>query len=94
MEVCGNFKVFLVVKKNDKDMLELFEKVKKLVDVVNMKEFFVVKVEIFICVDIFFLFIIMLISVIVFEMRRIMERFGYFIRYKDCKICNFVLVFL
>ncbi|CAH8358665.1 unnamed protein product [Eruca vesicaria subsp. sativa] len=95
LKVSGNPKfVPAVVKKNDKDTLELFEIAKKSADVANAKGLLAAKAETSICVDTLSLLIGFPISATVPETRRIMDRLGHLTKHKDRKICTSASVLL
>ncbi|KAJ4887481.1 Transcription elongation factor (TFIIS) family protein [Raphanus sativus] len=77
--------VAAVVKKNDKETLELFDIAKKSADVANAKGLLAAKAETSICVDTLSLLISLPISA---TAPRIMDRLGHLTRHKDRKICN------
>ncbi|KAJ0262017.1 Uncharacterized protein HA466_0050220 [Hirschfeldia incana] len=87
-EVSGNPKVVPVVKKNDKETLELFDIAKKSADVANAKGLLAAKAETSICVDTLSLLIGLPITATAPETRRIMDRLGHLTRHKDRRICN------
>ncbi|CAH8358643.1 unnamed protein product [Eruca vesicaria subsp. sativa] len=94
-KVSGNHKfVPAVMKKNDKDTLELFEIAKKSADVANAKGLLAAKAETSICVDTLSLLTSFSISATAPETRRIMERLGHLTRHKDRKICTSASVLL
>ncbi|ESQ51899.1 hypothetical protein EUTSA_v10017685mg [Eutrema salsugineum] len=88
LKVSGNPKYCPAVKRNETEMLELFEIAKKSADVANAKGLLAAKAETSICVDTLSLLIGFPISSTAPETRRIMERLACLTKHKDRKICN------
>ncbi|KAF8105250.1 hypothetical protein N665_0161s0047 [Sinapis alba] len=77
-----------VVKKNSREMLELFEIAKKSADVASAKGILLSTKETSICVDTLSLLIDFPISSTALETKRIMDKLSYLTKHKDRKICN------
>ncbi|KAF8105228.1 hypothetical protein N665_0161s0027 [Sinapis alba] len=76
------------VKKNSREMLELFEIAKKSADVASAKGILLSTKETSICVDTLSLLIDFPISSTALETKRIMDKLSYLTKHKDRKICN------
>ncbi|KAF8105232.1 hypothetical protein N665_0161s0031 [Sinapis alba] len=76
------------VKKNSREMLELFEIAKKSADVASAKGILLSTKETSICVDTLSLLIDFPISSTAPETKRIMDKLSYLTKHKDRKICN------
>ncbi|CAD5320227.1 unnamed protein product [Arabidopsis thaliana] len=77
-----------VLKKNDKDLLELFEIAKKSADFANAKGILASEVETSMCVDTLALLLEFPISARAMETRKLMVRLENLTKHKNRKICN------